>query len=224
VARVAVRCVGDYFARGGASARDGATWRDTRPARAANEPNAAAVGRRIGRDDLSRAPRARTVSATRTQSLRAKVVGPDGGPVQKARVSGKGAEAVTDKAGIAHLTSLPGYGIRIEVHAANYAPPVPVEVVPRGQGIVLRCRVGVVVRGSVITSGTTPAAGARLVVLVGEEEFGTTSGEGGRFELIIPAGAESVGLIAISGDERAYVKQHRLDGGEPVLRLQPTDK
>jgi RNA polymerase sigma-70 factor (ECF subfamily) len=161
-------------------------------------------------------------SAARTQSLRVKVVGPDDRPIQNARVLGKGEEAETDKAGIARLTSLPGYGIRIEVDAAGFAPPVPVDVVPHGQEITLRCRVGVVLRGSVITSGTTPAAGARVLVVAGEEEFETVTDDAGRFELMVPAGAERVGLVAVAGGDRADLRQHRLDGGEAVLRLQPT--
>jgi hypothetical protein len=157
----------------------------------------------------------------RTQSLRVTIVDPDGRPVSGARVACEDKTVETDDDGVASLRSLPSRRMRVNAYAAGFAPPVPVEVVPRGQEITLRCRVGVVVRGRVITSAATPAAGAHVLILVGDERLQTTTGRDGRFEAIVPASRQSVGFVAIAGNERADVAQHRLEGGEPLLRLRP---
>jgi RNA polymerase sigma-70 factor (ECF subfamily) len=160
----------------------------------------------------------------RARSLRVKVVDPDDNPVPGARVSCRGADAETDASGVAHLSALPARELRIAAQAPGLAPPVPVAVVPSGQEITLRCRTGVTVPGGVFASDGAPAASARVVVVVGDEEFETTADERGRFELVVPAGPETIGLVAVAGNERGYVRQHRLDAGEPTLRLQPPNQ
>jgi hypothetical protein len=140
--------------------------------------------------------RARTIDADRT--LRVKVVGPDGVPIEGIGITLLKAETkydLTDSRGIAEFTGLLARTLVVAALAPQrhdaferWAAPERVTTVPNGQQVVLRFREAVVVSGTVLLPDGAPA----YVVVVARDEKGDlvtntgTSREDGTFCLRIP--------------------------------------
>ncbi len=134
------------------------------------------------------------------RSLRVRVVSPGGDPVPDAVVDVSGphrsSRATTDAEGRAVFTDLAARPAEVEAATeTDWIGPVPLEVVPADQEVVLRCRRGVPLTGVVVDADGTSIS-ACVDVWEGNAFIGSTHAPEGRFELTVPEGAGPFRVVA----------------------------
>lgn len=144
------------------------------------------------RDVVLRAHRVQT-----TRTLLVHVLAPDGSPQQGARVpypsepgQARRQPALTDADGVAILTNLPAREITVSAHGGNrrHVPPKVLTVVPNGQEVVLRFRMGIALPGLVVDTGGRPVSGVTILARGGGQLLCQTFSDArGRFELLVPS-------------------------------------
>ncbi len=174
--------------------------------------------------------------APRDRAFTLVVEGPDGRPVVGARVSvagwnGTTSRLATGEGGRVEVGDLSSRPVDVEAepdagHGDVWIAARPLRVVPDGQTVSIRLRVGVAVSGRVHRADGRPArdvyVGAHATPLDGEgDDWTATTDAEGRFRLLVDPEL-TLPLIVTArpdGGEPARVEVERLDGAEVPIRL-----
>lgn len=172
----------------------------------------------------------------RDATLRVRVLTPDGKPRQRAIVTYQPqpmenrVTVETDADGRAVLADLPAAEIGVSAwfdpRRVGFMFPLVQKVTPRGQEVVLKCREAVRLKGIVVDPEGKPRF-AQVFALHEGQMFDAFADKQGRFELLVPADAESLDLQAAhktpDGEQlHGYVK-HRLADGEARIVVKPPE-
>jgi protocatechuate 3,4-dioxygenase beta subunit len=177
----------------------------------------------------------RATAPRRDATLRVRVLTPTGKPLQGARVTYQPqpmenrVTVETDAEGRAVLTDLPvaeiGVSAFFDPRRTGFMFPLWQKVTPAGQEIVLKCREAARLKGIVVDPDGKPLF-AQVFALHEGQMFNAFADKQGRFEMLVPADAESLDLQAAhkspDGQFQGFAK-HRLADGEARIVIKPPE-